>query len=695
MALRARLLLVDDDELNRDLLGRRLLRSGYEVEAAANGREALEVLSTRPYDLVLLDHMMPGIGGLDVLRQIRGRYPSPELPVIMTTAAPTSEGIVSALRLGANDYLLKPLDFPAVLERIELALQAALAAREMRRTNELYQLALRASEEGLWDWDLVGGRVYYSARWKAMLGLPEQDTVADPEVWFERIHPDDLPRVQAEVDACRQGRAANLECQYRIRHQDGLYRWVENRGTASRDATGNTVRMAGYQSDITTEKTVDLPTSSFNREWLDEELRALASEGRRTALLLLELEGFDQVEESLSHQGAQRLLAAVATRLRDALGGAGRGTNAALARFGDHQFAVVLRDTTSPAAAQQFATSLQACLGQPFHVDGETIFVSAGIGIATSYDDTQGEELLHDAVAALRHARGQGRGSSELFRATMRQHDIDEAHLENDLRRALDKGEFEVHYQPKVNLQTGAIEGFEALARWRRPGQGLVPPVAFIPAAEQTGLIVPLGRLVLERACQDAAEVRRTYPHMTVSVNVSGRQFSEADLVERVRDTLVASQLDPCALRLEITETVLLGDPEKAFGMLARLRAMGVAIKLDDFGAGYSSLNYLQRFPFDMLKIDRSFVTHLTTRRESEQIVRAIIGLASSLHMTVCAEGIENRAQLERLVEMGCQYGQGYWFSPPVELARLKELLAGWTAVPAGVEPATTCPAEE
>jgi EAL domain-containing protein (putative c-di-GMP-specific phosphodiesterase class I) len=277
----------------------------------------------------------------------------------------------------------------------------------------------------------------------------------------------------------------------------------------------------------------------------------------------------------------------------------------------------------------------------------------------------------------MRHARERGEQKVGVFHQAMRLQDLEDLRLDSDLRRSLKERAFVLHYQPKVSIEDGAIRGFEALLRWRRSAAGLVQPEHFIPRAERTGLIVPIGQQVLECACRDTAELRRQFPHVTVSVNVSGRQFAEPHLLDHVRDALDASGLPPAALRLEITETAVMKDPDTALAMLHRLRQMGVGLKLDDFGTGYSSLTYLHRFPIDTLKIDRSFVMRLPAAAESAAIVRAILTLARSLQIDVVAEGVENARQAEMLLSMGCQYGQGFWYSRPVPLATLRELLAG------------------
>lgn len=678
MPVLKRLLLVDDDESNLDLLHRRLLRGGYLADKTVSGEQALAMLADHSYDLVVLDQMLPGISGLETLRRIRETWHASELPVIMATALDDSESIATALRMGANDYVTKPMDFTIMLARIETRLQLSASAQEMRRTKELYQLALRASEEGLWDWDLATGRLDYSERWKAMLGFTEAEISNSPDEWFGRIHVRDRDRVRGEIQAHIEGRTPGLASEYRMRHKDGEYRWMEVRGGVSRDAAGRAVRLGGYQTDTTVRKTIDTVTSLHNRKWIEHELESVDAEGRRTALLLIELDGFERIEEHMPNGELACLLMAVATRFRDALGRAPGESSAELTRSSDHQFAILLRDPHGPAAAKELAAHLLAAVAQPFRIGKETVFATACAGIAMTYGTESGDDLFRDANAALRNAREKGTGQSEIFQTFMRRDDLAEMRFEHDLRHAIEQSEFEVYYQPKVDLERGEIVDCEALVRWNRPGHGLVLPGDFIPAAERNGLIGPLGRFVLRRACRDIVELRRSCPGLKVSVNVSGRQFAEPDLVEQVRLAIAEAELDPSVLRLEITETFLVEDPDTAFATLGRLRAMGVGLKLDDFGSGYSSLDYLQRFPFDSLKIDRTFVSRLTSSHESAEIVRAIVGLAASLHMNMVAEGIENRAQLECLKQLGCQYGQGYWFSPPVELQRMKELLEEW-----------------
>jgi len=677
MPRQMRLLLVDDDEMNRDMLGRRLFRGGYDVRLAAGGKEALAILAGERIDLVLLDSMMPEMSGLDVLRQIRKVRPVSEFPVIMVTANHDSEGVVAALRAGANDYLTKPVDFAVAQARIEAGLLLATNDREQRRRMELYRLASVACEEGLWDWDLSACTIDYSARWKSMLGFDEDEIRCDPEEWFGRVHPDDRKRVRNDVRAHLEGATDHLLSEYRMRHKDGNWRWFENRGGAARDEEGRPVRLAGCHTDITARKTIDPLTSLLNRPWLEAELCELEKNQRQAALLLFELDGFERLEGSLPAGGAGPFLAALAGRMRAPLAAGPEASTVSIVRAADHEFAVLLRNPRPAEETEKLATRIQAALNEPMALDGHTLFAGARIGVATTSRGEPAGALLLNAHAAMRHARAQGAQGVKVFHKAMREQDLEELRLEADLRRSLDEHAFVLHYQPKVALEDGSIRGFEALLRWRRSPAGLVQPEQFIPQAERSGLIVAIGKQVLERACRDTAELRRQFPHVTVSVNVSGRQFAEPQLVEHVRGALEASGLPPSALRLEITETAVMKDPENALAMLQRLHEMGIGLKLDDFGTGYSSLTYLHRFPVDTLKIDRSFVMRLPGAAESLAIVRAILTMARSLQIDVVAEGVENRRQAELLRELGCEYGQGFWYSRPVDLSVLRELLAG------------------
>jgi predicted signal transduction protein with EAL and GGDEF domain len=451
---------------------------------------------------------------------------------------------------------------------------------------------------------------------------------------------------------------------------------METRGGLARDERGKPVRLSGSQTDITVRRTIDFDTSLPNLNWIEEELRVARTEVLPAALLVLELDGFERVAYNLADGRTGRLLKSVAQRLNDLLGSMPEATMTALARADKHEFAILLRGADCLGTAQHIAMRLLKAFLQPFLLEQQIVYVTASIGIAVSSPDGQEQDLVSEARAALRHARGQGQAGSDVFDKSMVDQEMEESRLETDLRAAIERHEFVVHYQPIVDLETGRIRCLEALVRWRRPGFGLVMPGDFIPLAERTGLVTAMGEWVLFQACADTAELRRAYPSLAVSVNVSGRQFSSTRLLAVVCEALERAGLVPGALRLEVTETVVMSDPNCSFELLEAFRQLGVGLKLDDFGSGYSSLSYLERFPFETIKIDRSFVARLGASVESAAIVQSILQLAQSLGREVVAEGIETAEQADLLRQLGCGYGQGFWYSKAVELPRVYELLA-------------------
>ncbi|HWD00805.1 MAG TPA: EAL domain-containing protein [Candidatus Sulfopaludibacter sp.] len=673
-----RLLVVDDVEMNRDVLSRRLERTGYEVVTAEGGVEALRILAAQHVDLVLLDVMMPGMSGTEALLRMRETFTASQLPVIMVTAMAEDEGLVEAMHCGANDYITKPLNWEVALARIETRLALASTDRELRQTTELYRLASGASDESVWNWDVHKRSIYCSPRLRAILGCSCPAQGCREEEWLAHIHPGDRAQWRRQLTSQLEDQTALLETEFRARHTNGHYLWVECRASATRDAQGNPVRLVGHMTDITARRTVDPVTQLRNRVWLESELEVPPNGEEAAALVLVHLDGFDRCRGSLSEKQANRILQRATERIQGWLAIANLGGATFLASSAPQQFAVLVRRAASPEQLQQRVVSLKVALEEFFAEQDETAFVSVRLGIATAANGEEWPSLLRDGQAALHHSGEEGMRGITLFDSAMRQHDLEAMQLEADLRRAVERDQFLVFYQPKIDLEYGSIVGFEALVRWNRPGAGLVMPDDFIPLAERNGLIVPLGLKVLQRACEDTVELRKRFPQATVSVNVSGRQFSDPHLVQEVRRILDATGLDPKALWLEVTETVVVADPPAALATMRQFREMGVGLKLDDFGAGYSSLAYLKQFPFDTLKIDRCFIQGMNESAESRAIVRAIIEMARSLRLDTVAEGVESMEEAGQLRSMGCRFGQGYLFSRPVELPRLQELLESW-----------------
>ncbi len=403
--------------------------------------------------------------------------------------------------------------------------------------------------------------------------------------------------------------------------------------------------------------------------------RAKRKPGYRFAVLYLDIDRFKLINDSLGHSAGDELLVAFAERIRGGL----RETDV-LARLGGDEFVVLLDDLDRPEVAVEIAERLQGLLREPFPLRGREVFAPASFGMLLetgSYD--QPDAVIRDADAAMYHAKERGRGRIQVFDQSIHEKAHRQLQQETDLRKAIDRSQFCNHYQPIVHLQTGTIGGFEALVRWTHPERGLIPPGQFIAVAEETGLILPLTKQIVEEACRDACEWRRRLKsEVSVSVNISSRHFLQPGLLDELQETLAATGLPSGCLRLEITESALVEDSEEAVRLAQRLRDHGIRLAIDDFGTGYSSLSYLQRLPLDILKIDQSFISRIHLEpADNRNIVEAIVSLAHKLHLTVVAEGVETAEQHRVLLEIGCDFGQGYYYSPPVPAQEALTLLRG------------------
>ena len=564
------------------------------------------------------------------------------------------------------------------------------AERALRRSEERYELAARAANDGLWDWDLETGEVYFSPRWKAMLGLSHDDVGGRVEDWLDRVHPEDALRLRHEIDDhLGGGPAAPLSLPHgpcaRRRALDAVPR--SDRARRARAP----LRLAGSQSDVTGQKRAEerlvhdalhdaltgLPNRSLFMDRLDHTVslaaqRAARRRGRGFGVLFIDLDRFKLVNDTLGHAVGDHLLIEVARRITTCL----RPGDTA-ARLGGDEFAVLLEDVEAVADAEAIAERVVARIGEPLPISGQTLYPGASVGVVVEGADARPPgEILRNADIAMYRAKRSG-GRHAVFDVSMQAEAVERLSLESELHRALEKREFELHYQPILDIGSGGIQGFEALLRWRHPTRGLVPPEEFLSVLEETRLINPVGRWLLEEACRQAGRWQAPGPGsggVPVSVNVSSVQFAQPSFVQEVREALSTTGLSPWRLALEITESVLVGNPEAAARMLEELHELGVRIHLDDFGTGYSSLAYLARFPIDCVKIDRSFVSRMKHHRADMEVVRAIAAIARNLDMEVIGEGIESPDEVVSLISAGCHLGQGWLYSralPPEEALRL------------------------
>jgi diguanylate cyclase (GGDEF)-like protein/PAS domain S-box-containing protein len=596
-----RMLVVDDNENNREILARRFTDQGFSVSVAGNGRGLSERVTREQIELVLLDIEMPEVNGLDALVALRRTSSATQLPVIMVTARSESQDVVRALELGANDYVTKPIDFPVALARVRTHIAHARAERALRASVERYALAARGANDGLWDWDLSSNTVYYSPRWKAMLGFAEDEIGTSPDDWLNRVHEADRAKLRLSIEEHLKGQTMHLEVQSRMLHRDGMFRWMLTRGLMVRDPAGTPVRMAGSQTDITEGKMADPMTGLPNRLLFLDRLSRLIVRARRYpaslfAVLFLDLDGFKLVNDSLGHAVGNSLLIAVAGRLEACLRRtdtlARLGESFTLARLGGDEFAIVLSELAGPSDVQGVAERLLNEFAKPFVIDEKQLFSSMSIGIALStleYD--QPEDYLRDADTAMYRAKALGKRRYEVFAANMRDSIIRRLAVENDLRCALERHEFRNVYQPIVSLSSGKIAGFEALLRWQHPVRGVVEPSEFIPVAEETGLIRDVGWWALNEACRQVAIWQKLHPSLSdlcVNVNLSLKQFADPQFGLRLEALLREHDLAPGSLALELTESCIMSDSTAAIATLTSLRSLGVQLAIDDFGTGYS-----------------------------------------------------------------------------------------------------------
>jgi diguanylate cyclase (GGDEF)-like protein/PAS domain S-box-containing protein len=678
-----KILLVDDDE-DDCFLTRAVLNEVYGDQVVVEWITAYEparaAMLRGGNELCLLDYHLGARNGLELLREVIAL--GCRMPIILLTGNDDWDTDVRAMEAGAADYLVKGQFGPSLLERsiryaMGFAGERQKTLEALKRSEERYALAVRGANDGLWDWDLTTNQIYFAPRWKAMLGYAEGEIGDSPQEWFGRVHRLDLERVEAEVQAHLAGRSSHLETEHRMLHDDGTYRWVLTRGLAVRGENGKVVRMAGSQSDITQRKAAedrlqhdafhDSLTDLPNRALLMDRLsQAVARKKRRAetrfAVLFLDIDGFKFVNDSLGHQMGDQLLIAISRRLESCI-----REGDTVARLGGDEFIVLVEEMEDSDDVLNLAQRILEVLQGQYLLEGHELVVTASIGIALCRADVESaEEIVRNADIAMYQAKSRGKAGYVVFDEAMHVEAVARLQLDTDLRQAAGRCELRIHYQPIVSLQSGRIRSFEALLRWDHPERGMVFPDEFMPLAEETKLILPIGLWVFRSAAEQLKKWQSQFwntPPLNMSVNLSCRQFSQPDLVYQVERLLLETGIDPRCLKIEITETAIMEQLELASSALVKLKALGLKLVMDDFGKGYSSLSYLHQFPFDTLKIDRSFISRIGPRGENTEIVRTIVSLARVLGLDVVAEGVETASQMLQLRDLGCQYGQGYFFS--------------------------------
>ncbi len=703
-----RLVLVVDDERTIRLLARQALeRGGFDVIVADDGDSGLEAFREHDPDVVLLDVQMPGRDGFETCRAIRTSATGRFTPVMMMTGLDDVESIERAYDVGATDFINKPLNWLVLGHRLEYILRSSRSSQRLRESQAKLANAQRIARLGYWEWVPGQNRLFCSGELRRIFGISEGREPRSLEELTLFVHDDDRHQFTGAVHSLLEG-VPIADFEYRIRSRDGDERFVRQHAEAVVDEGRRVTRLSSTIQDVTERRAAeekvrymayyDGLTGLPNRRSFTETLERVLGDPRfrtdSTAILFVDLDRLNQVNESLGRSAGDELVRQAALRIVGCVRStdvvarpAGSRHQHLVSRFDGDEFVVLLTQLSDIDATAAVAQRLSDALSEPFDVDGQEIFVTAAIGIGIfPHDGENAEQLLRNAHLAAEHAKETAGQSCQFYTKALNDAARERLTLEAELRRALDRGELELSYQPQFDLRDDRVVGAEALLRWRHASLGFVSPATFVPLAEEIGAIHEIGEWVLATACKQALDWQQEFDRdFRIAVNISNRQFLGNGLVATVREALAASGLDPLSLELELTESVILGANDNELSQLAELRAMGVKLAIDDFGTGYSSLSYLTSFPVDTLKIDRSFIRDVPGLPQKEAIAKAIIAMGQSLDLRVVAEGVETREQLEFLRRLRCDEQQGFLMGRPMSVADFAQRLGGATGAHSAV----------
>src|SRR5665213_56992 len=682
-------LIIDDDPVFSLLASETLEQAGYEARTASNTRDAIASFEKEKPDLVLLDVELPGSNGFDLCATLRIMSPGIDVPIVMVTGHDDTESIAQAYEVGATDFIHKPVLWPTLPHRIGFILRAQDNMRALRVSEQKNRTLLQAlpdtifiaGSDGVLLEHITGDRKNSA---ESLVGKRLEEALPPEVARVARLSmngnsTDDLATCEFTVGRGKEQQSFEA----RLRPQADGTLLIVTRDTTERSRAKARIEYLAYYDTLT-----GLPNRQLFVREVGRAIRAAKRTGHMMALLYLDLDRFKRINDNLGHSVGDALLQNVARRLElsvrpsdvVALPGVQAYHNQArVACVGGDEFVVLLTGLTEEAQSTSVANRIQQALAEPFDCRGHRFVVTPSIGIALyPKDATDIEDLLVKADMAMYQAKDQGRNGHAFYGESMAVRSLGRLELENDLRRAFEAGEFQIYYQPKLDLASGAIIGVEALLRWHHASRGWIAPDMFIPVAEETGLILALGDWVIREACKQLhAWANDGLGHLTIAVNVSVQQFAREDFVDSVLRALWQYGIKPQQLELEITESLLMRNVDDTTENMKRFSAAGLRLSIDDFGTGYSSLGYLRQFPVDALKIDRSFVKDLHCSDDDAAICAAIIAMARELKLKVIAEGVENVEQLEFLRSHKCDQVQGYLVGAPMPVADLQSLLSG------------------
>jgi PAS domain S-box-containing protein len=689
-----KILVVDDDAGGRRLTRATLARAGFDVIEAEDGDKALEILRAGLPDLILLDVSMPNKDGFTTCEELRMLPGADNVPVIMMTGLDDVASIERAFKVGASDFITKPINWPILPHRVRYMLRASAAIAEMNENKRRLSNAQRIGEMGDWLWDARNNRMVLSDQAWRIVGQESVPGGIGLMAFLEFVHPDDREHVSEALEGASRN-SSSVALQHRILRKDGQLRHVHQQvEIASRDEQGRATQVVGAVHDVTQRTDAEeqirrlayydtltgLPNRLLYLEQLRTALRYAERNHQKVAVMFIDLDNFKRVNDTLGHSAGDELLKVVSHRLINSLraidtvgrmapfkSSAQSSDSPSIARLGGDEFTVMVGGikTSDDAAivAKRFIHELSA----PITLAGQEVYVGASVGIAIYPNDgVDIDSLVKHADIAMYRAKEDGKGRFHFYDPSMTQTAVARMKAESEVRHALERNEFEVHYQARLDVKTNRLVAAEALVRWRHPERGLVFPDEFISVCEDNKLIIPLGAWVIKSVCQQLATWREEgIPLVPVAINLAASHLREDSLVAFVAQTLQEHRLPAKLLEIEVTESILLVDPEVSIRNAKKLAASGVRLAIDDFGTGYSSLSYLKRLPVSYLKIDRSFVRDLAKDPSDAAIITATIAMAHMLDIRVVAEGVEDEQQLAYLRDRGCDQYQGFLYAKP------------------------------
>jgi len=688
VSLFKRILLIQDDAPSAEAVAEALSNSGdvsFQVEWVRNCSDGLARLAGAA--AILLDLFLPDSRGIETFEQVFRA--APYIPILILIEPKDEETAKLAVQRGAQDYLLKGhLDSHPLPKALDSMIERASISEALFQQNERALVTLNSIGDAVMSTDDAGRVTYLNVVAEGLTGWSQEQAMGHAlEEVFHIVDGTTRQKAQNPIAmAIRENKTVVLAPNCVLIRRDGVEAAIEDSAAPIHDRGGRVTGAVMVFHDVSVARAMalkmsylaqydsltDLPNRVLMNDRLVEAIALSRRHQRKLAVLFVDLDRFKRINDSLGHVIGDRLLQSVGRRLFTCV-----RSSDTVSRLGGDEFVVLLWEERHAQNATITAKRIVEALREPHHIDQHEVHITASIGVVTYPEDgADAETLLKNADFAMYHAKDCGRDNYQFFKADISARAGERQSIESDLRHAVERGEFLLYYQPKIDLATGEIIGVESLIRWRHPQRGLMPPGQFIEIAEDCGLIVPIGRWVLREACRQARAWQDAgLPMIRIAINVSAVELQAPDLVSSVLGVLADTGLEARHLELELTETFLMQEAGSTTAVLRELRNIGVHLALDDFGTGYSSLSYLQRFPIDTLKIDQSFVRDLASDADDANIVSAVIGMGNSLHMRVSAEGIETREQLEFLQQHGCPVGQGFYFSRPVPAAEFATLL--------------------